>query len=56
MDAEALLSSEAAARASPSLNHTGGDNRQALHREDGDEVGHFTVAILFESEHFLLVM
>lgn len=52
MDAEAPLSSEAAA--SPSLSHTGDDNRQAF--QDGDKVGHFTVAILFESEYFLLVI
>lgn len=53
-DVEALRSSEAAA--SPLLSYAGPDSRQWLQQEDGDKVGHFTIAIVFELEHLSLAI
>ena len=48
-DVEVLCSAEAAA-ALPLLRYMSCDMRRGLQREDGDKVGHFTAAIVFELE------
>lgn len=42
--------------ASPLLRYSGHESRQGLQREDGDKVGHFTIAIVFESQHLSLAI
>lgn len=41
---------------SPLLSHRSRDSRQEPQREDGDKVGRFTIAIVFESEHLSLAI